>query len=191
MAHISSDSQEQKFYAPGVGFVQAEDLLASGDIEQLVHIEFDGTAKDDEITGNVGADWLRGHRGNDFLLGGDGDDMLVGGRGRDVMGGEDGNDTFVFNDAKRSRVTTALRDVIMDFASGDMIDLREIDANTRAGGDQTFNFIGAAAAFGGTAGELRYRDSGTGGILLEGDRNGDRVADFQIELARHFQDKRG
>ena len=78
--------------------------------------------------------------------------------------------------------TAATRDVISDFAIGlDDIDLATIDANGAAVG-HTFSFLVAAnAAFTGIAGQLRCSPSASL-TLVEGDINGDRVADFQIQL---------
>ncbi len=69
-------------------------------------------------------------------------------------------------------------DQITDFSSleHDHIDLAGIDANTQATGDQAFGFIGSAA-FSGVAGQLRYAAHS-----LEGDINGDGVADFRIHV---------
>ncbi|MXO61062.1 hypothetical protein GRI89_16080 [Altererythrobacter salegens] len=55
-----------------------------------------------------------------------------------------------------------------------------IDADTGASGDQAFGFIGTAE-FSGHAGELRYVHGG-GTTFVEGDTNGDRLADFSIAL---------
>jgi serralysin len=71
-------------------------------------------------------------------------------------------------------------DVISGFVSGlDHIDLSAIDANGVGGTtNDTFSYIGTAA-FGNVAGQLRY-DPGTG--TLQGDVNGDNVADFVVGL---------
>lgn len=71
-------------------------------------------------------------------------------------------------------------DVITDFqhADADRLDLSDIDANAQAAGDQRFHYIGAHS-FGGAAGEVRC----AGGVVA-GDVDGDRVADFRIELSR-------
>jgi Ca2+-binding RTX toxin-like protein len=170
-SHLDPTLLEHKFYIPNVGFVQAVDL-ESGDIEQLVRIEFDGTAHDDSITGKDGPDVLRGHGG---------DDTLVGGLGKDILTGGSGLDVFAFNTAAESGVTPETRDVITDFVlHKDKIDLGDIDANTRARGDQGFSFIDTQP-FHRAAGELRYQVTESG-ILLEADRNGDGLADFQITL---------
>ncbi|WP_165356368.1 M10 family metallopeptidase C-terminal domain-containing protein [Sphingosinicella sp. BN140058] len=119
----------------------------------------------DYLIGNDVANWLKGNGGDDVLNGLGGNDTLVGGKGAD---------SFCFFDGSG-------KDVILDFTSGtDCIDLREIDANIFAAGDQAFDFIGSAL-FGGVAGELRSFAS-WGTHLLAGDVDGDKVADFTIDL---------
>ena len=54
----------------------------------------------------------------------------------------------------------------------------QIDANTGVAGNQAFTLIGAAA-FSGTAGELRFSQSATN-TLISLDVNGDKVADSQV-----------
>jgi hypothetical protein len=74
-----------------------------------------------------------------------------------------------------------VRDVIRDFLIGsDVMDLRAIDADKTAAGDQAFTFIGDAA-FSHHAGELRATFAGNG-TLVSGDMDGDGRADFQIGL---------
>ncbi len=69
--------------------------------------------------------------------------------------------------------------MILDLEAGtDAIDLSAIDAATGIGGDQAFTFIGTQA-FGGGAGELRCDDLGTA-CIVQGDVDGDTVADFEI-----------
>ena len=53
--------------------------------------------------------------------------------------------------------------------------MRVIDANSIVAGNQAFSYIGAAA-FSGTAGQLKYVDG-----FVQGDTNGDSIADFMIE----------
>ena len=134
-------------------------------------------AGNDFLNGAGGDDRLVGGTGHDFLNGAGGDDRLVGGLGRDVLSGGSGSDAFAFLAAAEAGRGT-MRDVIRDFQHGtDEIDLSAIDADLRLAGDQAFEFIGAAA-FGGVAGELKFR-----GSVLSGDTNGDAVADFEIALA--------
>jgi serralysin len=73
--------------------------------------------------------------------------------------------------------------VIADFESYiDLIDLRAIDANTRNGSavNDAFTFMGGQS-FTGIPGQLRVASSATVQII-EGDVNGDRKADFSIEV---------
>jgi Ca2+-binding RTX toxin-like protein len=128
-----------------------------------------GTAASDVIVGGFGADWfsggggadhLRGGIGNDVLKGGSGNDRLTGGRGRDVETGGSGKDLFIFDD----RDTSASRktaDYILDFRGGlgDRLDLRLVDANVKARGDQKFAFIGEAEFT--RAGQVRYEHTST------------------------------
>jgi Ca2+-binding RTX toxin-like protein len=137
-----------------------------------------GSAFADKFTGNAGANALNGGAGNDLLIGGLGHDMLTGGAG---------NDTFDFNSVGESPVGTGLRDIITDFQSGqDKIDLSSIDTDPTRKGDQDFRFIGTQN-FDGRTGELHYQTFDQPGTanditVISGDINGDRAADFEIEL---------
>ncbi len=149
-----------------------------------------GDAGDDRLTGNAGNDMLVGGDGADILSGGYGRDLLNGGAGRDYMTGGSDRDIFDFNSVHETGKTASSRDVITDFKSGeDKLDLSTIDASTRSSGDQAFRFIAATGgSFSGAAGELRYfREdrSGTSSdrTIVYGDVNGDKIADFQIELS--------
>jgi serralysin len=114
--------------------------------------------------------------GNDTLVGGYGNDVLHGGAGTDRLTGGSGYDTFVFRDGDSG--TGTARDTITDFTRGqDRIDLSGMDANLNtAGVDDAFNFIGSQA-FTGVAGQLRVQAG-----LVQGDTNGDGVADFEIAV---------
>lgn len=134
-----------------------------------------GLAGDDFLFGQGGADTLDGGAGNDKLYGGDGADRLVGGAGSDRLQGDAGADTFVFLAAGDS--PAGARDTVVDFsaAAGDRLDLRGVDANALVAGDQAFAWIGAQPF--GAAGQLRFADG-----VLSGDLDGDRVADFAVNL---------
>ena len=82
----------------------------------------DGGMGDDILNAGGGADKLMGGAGDDTLNGGDGEDTLTGGSGNDDLNGEGGNDTFVFSTADAGD-----SDAILDFATGDMIDLSAFD----------------------------------------------------------------
>ena len=138
------------------------------------------TNAEDTVFGRDGHDTIQGLGGDDWLYGDGGNDTLTGGGGADRLTGGPGKDQFVYNLVSDS--TPGARDVVTDFSrsQGDRISLSAIDANSLVGGNQAFTFIGAAA-FSGVAGQLRFEQAG-GNTFVSGDVNGDRVADFQIEL---------
>ncbi len=140
-----------------------------------------GQAGNDSITGGAGGDALTGAAGNDILRGNGGADSLTGNDGTDIMTGGTGADTFVFT-AITDFGPAGQEDVITDFnrVEGDRIRLNQVDANTNAGGDQAFTFLGTAA-FTGVAGQLHYVASGAD-LVVSGDINGDGVADFQFKV---------
>jgi Ca2+-binding RTX toxin-like protein len=134
----------------------------------------------DKLNGGENADYLDGGAGFDVLNGGGGSDTLIGGADKDTMFGGTGADVFkieALTDAPAAGYGNT--DYIPDFseADGDIINLSLIDANTLVGGNQAFTFIGNENAFTGAAGDLRFAAG-----FVEGDVNGDAIADFQIEL---------
>ena len=190
-----------------VGFMKAVDpAFYHFGIDTIVNIEeVAATEHDDDITmsdvdnvaiGRNGNDVIRGLAGNDILVGDEGDgiynsspgnDILIGGLGKDTLTGDEGHDTFRFESIADSGKTAATRDVITDFAQGDdLIDLSAIDADPGLLGNQAFTWRGELA-FNGHAGQLRFvRENAPGQAndhtIVEVDLNGDRSADFQIEL---------
>lgn len=149
---------------------RAVDLMLSGNDTVT------GTKYADVILGRAGNDVLKGGSGNDRLEGGAGNDKLVGGTGADVLYGGDGADTFIFQSIKDGV------DTIRDFsrAERDRIDLSDIDADSRLGGDQKFSFIGDDA-FHNKAGELRFQKDGNETTLFA-DVDGDGVSDVSIRF---------
>jgi serralysin len=95
------------------------------------------------------------------------------------MIGGTGSDTFVYTSANESGITTLTRDVIADFRTGDLVDLRLVDANSNVSGNQDFAFLGTGS-FTGVAGQLRVNVTNPLLTILEADRNGDGTRDFQI-----------
>jgi Ca2+-binding RTX toxin-like protein len=124
-------------------------------------------------TGNSAGNVIIGNSGNNILTGGQGVDTLTGGGGADI---------FVFATGD-SGATAGSRDLITDFTPGtDKIDLTGWDADSNTSGMQAFHFLGTSA-FDGTAGALHTSyDAAHNVTILEGDTNGDKVADFGIEL---------
>ncbi|HYI41552.1 MAG TPA: M10 family metallopeptidase C-terminal domain-containing protein, partial [Allosphingosinicella sp.] len=122
---------------------------------------------------------LFGGRSNDTLKGGAQNDLLLGNLGGDTLSGGGGADIFRYDSTTDSN--SASRDHILDFTPGtDKVDLSRIDANTLVAGDQAFTVIGTSA-FTGQAGQLRAFQQG-GDWILQGDTNGDGVADLEIAL---------
>jgi hypothetical protein len=129
------------------------------------------------LRGLGGNDNLQGLAGNDILDGGIGNDVLSGGLGRDTLTGGLGADRFDFNLVSESPRGGGRDTVNFSHAQRDKIDLRDIDADTDGtAGNQAFRFI-RDAAFHGVDGELRFARG-----ILQGDVNGDRVADFEIRV---------
>ncbi|HEY0085813.1 MAG TPA: M10 family metallopeptidase C-terminal domain-containing protein, partial [Allosphingosinicella sp.] len=112
------------------------------------------------------------------ITGNSGNNSLSGGLGADTLSGGAGNDLFVY--AATSHSTAATRDTIMNFATGDRIDLSLIDANANTAGNDAFAFIGSGA-FTNAAGQVRAYQSGAEWIV-EADVNGDGTADLVIGL---------
>jgi len=143
----------------------------------------DGGAGVDDIYASNGDDIVLGGIGNDTIRGDNGNDTLTGGAGKDGIYGGAGKDAFVFANGDFGGKTSTTADTIFDFkqAEADRIDLTLVDASSKTISDQAFAFIGNAA-FHKVAGELRYAQSG-GSTYVQGDTNGDGVADFWIGLS--------
>jgi Ca2+-binding RTX toxin-like protein len=139
-----------------------------------------GGSGNDSLAGGSGEDRLHGQSGNDSLRGGKGDDDLIGGSGSDILRGDAGRDAFVFNAVSESLAGATTRDVIQDFTTADVMDLRGTDANALAAGNQAFSFIGSGAFT--EAGQLRFEADGTGNTLVQANVNGDLSADFEVLL---------
>jgi Ca2+-binding RTX toxin-like protein len=167
---------------------QTYDLLTGDDyFSDGASVANGGGAINNTINGGIGADTVFGGEGddlidgsldNDFLVGGTGNDTLIGGNGIDYLNGGGGNDVFSYTNIAQS--TPTARDNIDAWNTGDRIDLAGIDANTTLAGDQAFT-VGALAN--GQAGRLQLTPgafSGTNYVLVQGDVNGDGVADFAI-----------
>ncbi len=134
---------------------------------------------DDTVQGGILGDSINGGDGNDVINGNAGADSLTGGPGSDILTGGAGADSFIFT-ALSDFGPASAPDVITDFSSldGDKIRLDPIDASTVASGNQAFTFLGTAG-FTGVPGQLHYVQAGPD-IIVSGDVNGDRVADFQF-----------
>jgi Ca2+-binding RTX toxin-like protein len=115
-----------------------------------------GTASGSE-TGNdrlLGIEHLRGSNQGDQLAGNGGANTLSSHRAADTLIGRGGADRFDFDYWQDS--SRGAPDRILDFsrAQGDRIDLRDIDANEQADGNQAFRFVGQAEFT--APGQLRF-----------------------------------
>ena len=140
-------------------------------------------------SGNSGANTLLGNVGKNQLKGGGGADLLHGGEGKDLLWGGAGKDKFDFDSITEIGKWSSSRDVIRDFKHGsDKIDLRSIDAKSNVSGNNAFAFVAAEGAkFSGVKGQLIWDQKNHAGTskdvtLVSGDLNGDKVADFTLEL---------
>jgi VCBS repeat-containing protein len=138
-----------------------------------------GIFGDDIISSGGGADTLYGGPDRDALDAGAGDDILTGNADRDTLTGGAGADIFVFETLVDSE--TLDPDRVQDFSSaqGDKIDLRLIDANVFAAGNNAFTLVAGSSFTRDVPGQLIF-DPATN--LLQGDVNGDAAADFAILL---------
>jgi Ca2+-binding RTX toxin-like protein len=149
------------------------DRVPNGSIENLI-----GGAAADTLTGTSGDNRIEGAAGNDKLNGLTGADVLVGNAGLDTIdcGSETTNavDTVVYLFSGDSAVGTN-RDQILNFKTGDKIDLSAIDANSSAANDQAFTFNTTTAK----ANSIWFAVSGSD-VIVRGDVNGNTTADFEI-----------
>ena len=160
----------QEFGNEGVDTIFTTASYALNDFSEVENLVFNGSGSFIG-SGNIFNNIIKGGAGNDTLTGGGGQDTLTGGLGAD---------TFVLTELADSGVGAA-RDIITDFLSGtDHIQFTGIDANTLVAGDQAFAFVGNAL-FSSAAGQLRYDVVG-GDTVIQGDVNGDGVADFELQL---------
>jgi len=177
---VLNSGSDARFYAAGTPFsydiTTADDTVAAGQtmtfnggqLSASETLHFDGSL---ETNGNFR---LFGGSANDVIKGGAGNDLLYGGLGHDDLTGGAGADTFRYQGTGES--TTSATDRILDFASGDIIDLARIDAVT-GGGDDAFHL---AASFSGQAGELVLTQGANNVWTVSGDVDGNGQADFQI-----------
>ncbi|MCB1659412.1 MAG: tandem-95 repeat protein, partial [Pseudomonadales bacterium] len=159
----------------GEGTDQVQTIISFSLPDGIENLRFTGLQSGLLGQGNNGNNTMQNNDAGGELQGGLGNDTFEGGAGRDVFVGGEGADTFGFSFSENG--TLRLGEVL-DFsaARGDKLDVSKIDANSALAGNQNFSFIGEQA-FSNTAGELRFSQR-----LLQGDINGDGVADFEIKL---------
>jgi Ca2+-binding RTX toxin-like protein len=161
-----------EFFAGG----RFNDTLSGGDGNDRLA----GNRGADILFGGSGRDLLVGNAGADILFGGAEGDRLTGGGGKDILRGGTGRDLFILTQASDSSVGAG-RDRIREFTRGeDRIDLRLLDADPDSGGNQAFLFRNNQG-FSGEGGEVRFSRL-NGDTYVTGDVDGDRAADFQVQL---------
>jgi Ca2+-binding RTX toxin-like protein len=139
-----------------------------------------GAGGSDTLIGMAGADVLEGSDGSDTLLAGDGNDYLLGGLGADSLTGGAGADVFYYELTSTAESTAAATDYVQDFESlVDSFDLHNIDANPVMNQDQAFTLVVTPI---GQPGQLWIVNSSPGEYVLNGDLNGDNVADLVIQF---------
>ena len=145
-----------------------------------------GTGNSDAniLTGNAGGNVLSGLGGNDTLLGGGGDDVLNGGAGNDLLDGEAGRD--ILTGATGADVFRFTATNLANLDMGEIADFSRSQHDKIAlVGLSAATFIGTAALtaideYGqGDFGQFRYV-AVSGGVRVEGDANGDGVADWSL-----------
>ena len=131
----------------------------------------------EDLTLTGGADLTgRGNSAANALTGNRGDNVLIGGGGADSLTGGLGADRFVWEAQADSGIGVGQRDVITDFAPGDLIDLGALDANTLRAGVQHFQ-LDSGGAF--RAGEVRVALQG-GHVVLRLNFDGSVGAEIEV-----------
>ena len=110
-------------YIGGV-FVSGDSAKVYGSFKGTIDLSaysiqnFDGSEgkKKLTITGTDSANSIQGGKGKDSLIGGAGEDTLWGGKSNDTLTGGEGDDVFIFQAGQG-------KDVITDFAPGDMLQI--------------------------------------------------------------------
>jgi len=136
----------------------------------------------ENLSGSGFADTLTGNSAANTICGGAGADVVIGKGGADVLYGGTGADVFLFTAISDS--TPAAMDSIRDFSvlDGDRIDLSRVDAiSGNRNGQDHFTYVDGGQ-FTGARGQLIVQDTSPGHHLVLGDVNGDRVADFAIQV---------
>ena len=128
-----------------------------------------------DLLGEFGNDRLISGGSNVLLSGGVGNDLLQGGAGEQYFRGGLNADFFSFTEADAQ---PGVIDRIFDFTAieGDRIGINAVLGITNSLAGQGWTYINSAN-FSGVAGELRFANG-----LLQGDIDGNRIANLQIQL---------
>ncbi len=164
-------SEDDVLYGDG-GLADGNDTLSGGSGDDALY----GEANNDSLIGGAQDDFLSGGDNDDTLNGGSQADTLSGGLGVDRLTGGTQTDVFDWNDPGESGVGVGNRDIVTDFATGEIIDL--------SGFAGLLDFLGEGAGlFTGAGNEIQVIEIEDGAIddsLIQVDIDGDEVADFEI-----------
>ena len=141
---------------------------------------FSQDLNEDGFFGTPGSVYIN-NSNSETVVGTANSDIFYIGGGLDVILGGGGRDRFIFQMSSIGPASTNSI-TLQDFsrASGEQIDLSAIDAIAATLSDDPFSFIGTST-FSGVAGQLRWSEQGSN-RLIEGDVNGDRLADLTINI---------
>jgi Ca2+-binding RTX toxin-like protein len=115
---------------------------------------------------------------NNTLVGNSATNIIIGYGGADYLTGGGGADVFRYTAASDSSYSNY--DRIMDLGDDDFIDLRGVDADVNAAGNQSFTQVDA---FNGQAGQMTLQWLASAGFtLMSMDLDGDGVADMRVVL---------
>ena len=161
--------------------------LANGNVAAGQTLDLNGTALGANETLTVDGSLVMlgtlrffGGQGDDNFTGGANGDLFYGGLGGDTQDGGPGANIFFFRDVMES--TPANPDLLIwnNGDGSDTINVAFIDADTTQDGNQDFQYIGGAAFSG--AGQIRFEEMNPDEWMVEGDVNGDGVADFRFDV---------
>jgi Ca2+-binding RTX toxin-like protein len=161
------------------------DTIWYGDSPAGVTIDLaHGTGKGGDAEGDAFkyVENVTGSRFSDLLIGNGGNNVLTGGQGQDTLIGGAGHDMFVFGRfgfGGPTDSTVAAPDLIKDFTPGeDVMDLRPL-LGYSFGGQQHLSLVDD---FTGAGREVTV-DVLSGSTMIYADLNGDKVADFTLQLS--------
>jgi hypothetical protein len=185
-ANLGAGTGDRLIYSSTAGVVVNLATGTASGFSSIANIEnANGGTGNDVLTGGGNNNRLNGGLGgNDTIDAAAGDDALFGGLGADLLTGGTGNDSFFYDSTAESGTSAATRDILTSFdgagaVGGDIIVLNAIDANTGAGGNQAFAFIGTAAFS--AAGQLRFFQDGTN-TFVEANTTGATGAELTIQV---------
>jgi len=145
-------------------------------------VRFEGNDSNETIIGNALDNFIDGDNGDDVIMGGAGNDILRGDDGNDILWGGSGSDVFFFKRTSDSRQKDGI-DTIMDFTTGERIDLSAIDANRDVVGDQAFSLLAGEFA---KPGQLNVTyDAIANRTVVTGNVDNDAEAEITIMLNGH------